>query len=802
VADPGHRGAAPTLPVRGVLAPSSEVDTPSSGNPPSTFTPTSGERTLLAQRYELLGLVGSGGMGTVYRAHDRELDEVVALKVLRHEIVDAPGILERFRTEVKLARRVTHRNVARVFDIGEHEGERFLTMELVDGEPLSTILAREGAFDLERAADVIAAVAAGLASAHGAGVVHLDLKPDNVVIARDGRVVITDFGIARAIQDAGADAGALGALFVTPAYMAPEQLEGRRDIDARADIYALGALFYELLSGQRAWKGDSPYSVASARLSAPAPDPRADKPALPAAFAELVLRCMARKPEDRPASIDVVIAALGGLPFPAPRSGAAAAPTRRAAQLAEEPSAAKTVAVLPFHNSGAPADDYLAEELTDDLIDALSMTHGLKVRARGVVARFRGKDLDPREVGRELGVQVVVEGSVRRARGRVRIGARLISVADGFQLWAKRMEQPEEEVLSINDQVARAIIDALTPEGAGPAREVPSDPVAIDLYIRARHEHRKFWPDHPRRAVALFEQAVAIAPDDPMILSGMAMALSRLSFFVGSAEHARARRAAERAVAAAPNLSEPHLALGSVLLQMSEPEAAIRALRQAVSRGPGLAEAHAALGRLLIEVGAIDEGTARLEAAISLDPLVPLACGAQARALALLGRWAEADAMLGLLRADEGAITRWALTARMALWRRLPAADYTQEVPRDIEAGLLWAMGEVLRTSRRPEGMATVDDLRQATRGAPRRLALFLQMYAEILGFLGDPEETLEALRLVGEAGLIDVFWLERCPLFDAVRADARFTAVHDVVRRRAGAILAAYRAPPAAAAR
>ena len=791
----GNRGAAPTLPVHGVAAPASPGDAPVSSAPSSTFTPLSGERTLLAQRYELLGLVGSGGMGTVYRAHDRELDEVIALKVLRHEIVDAPGIIERFRTEVKLARRVTHRNVARVFDIGEHEGERFLTMELVEGESLSATLAREGALDLERAAGIIAAVAAGLASAHGAGVVHLDLKPDNVLLARDGRVVITDFGIAHAIQDAGAEASNLGALFVTPAYMAPEQLEGRRDIDGRADIYSLGALLYELLSGQRAWKGDSPYSVASARLSAPAPDPRSDKPSLPAPFAELVLHCMARRPEDRPASIARVVAALDALPFPAPRSTAQAVPTRRAAQLVDERASAKTVAVLPFHNSGAPDDDYLAEELTDDLIDALSMTHGLKVRARGVVARFRGKDLDPREVGRELGVQVVVEGSVRRTQGRVRIGARLISVADGFQLWAKRVEQPEQAVLTINDEVARAIVGALTPDGPGPAREAPSDPVAIDLYIRARHEHRKFWPDPQRRAVALFEQAVAIAPDDPMILSGMAMALSRLSFFAGSAEHARARRAAERAVAAAPNLSEPHLALGSVLLQMSEPEAAIRALRQAVGRGPGLAEAHASLGRLLIEVGALDEGLARLEAAISLDPQVPLGAGAQARALALLGRWAEADAVIALLREDEGTITRWALGARMALWRRLAAADYAQQVPREAEAGLLWAMGEVIATSRLPEGMPTLDDLRAATRGASRRLALFLQMRAEITGAVGDAEQTLDTLRLAGESGLIDVFWLDRCPLFDAIRGDARFAAVHELVKRRADAILAAYRA-------
>jgi serine/threonine-protein kinase len=228
---------------------------------------------------------------------------------------------------------------------------------------------------------------------------------------------------------------------------------------------------------------------------------------------------------------------------------------------------------------------------------------------------------------------------------------------------------------------------------------------------------------------------------------------------------------------------------------MSEPMAAVRELRRAVALGPGLAEAHSALGRLLIELGAVDEGLSRLDAALGLDPLVPLACGAQGRAFALLGRWDEADAAIERLQANEGSITRWALRARMALWRRLPASAYAQEVPRDAEVGLLWAMGEVIRTPQRPEGLATLEELRRAAHGSARRRVLFLQMHAEILGFLGEREPTLEALRCVSEEGLIDLFWLERCPLFDDLRADPRFVEVLDTVGRRADEILEAYRA-------
>ena len=753
---------------------------------------------LLANRYEILGLIGVGGMGSVYRARDRELEELVALKMLRKDLVSTPGILDRFRREVKLARRVTHRNVARVFDIGEHQGDKFLTMELVDGESLGALVAREGALPLARVVELASGMCAGLTSAHAAGVVHRDLKPDNVLIAPDGRVVLTDFGIARAFTDAGANS-TMGLLVGTPAYMAPEQVEGHQDIDARADIYALGVVLYELLTGHRAWPGESPLAVAAARLMADPPDPRRLCPALPDAVSALVLKCMARRREDRFATVEAIVATLSTITWSA-LPAAMAAPRRDATPspsgLQLSARSDKTVAVLPFRNAGPTEDEYLAAELTDDLIDSLSMTRGLKVRSRGVVLGHAGSSRDPREIGRDLGVQVVVEGSVRRAQGSVRISARLISVADGFQLWAKRFDRPEQEVLSINDDAARAIAEALTLDREAPAREAPSSPEAVDLYLRARHEYRKFWQEDQERALALYAQAEALAPGDAMILSGKALALSRRAFFTGCGV-AEARAAAEQAVAASSTLAEARLALGSVMLQQGEWAPAVRELRQALSRGPGLAEAHAAVGRVLIEVGDIDEGVRRLEAAIGLDPRAPLAVQALVRSHAVRGDWARVDEMMTTMIPAREDSAFWSMRARMFIWRRdqqgaIALLDELMAFNPDLLVAKL--MLSIVAHKRLPSGAADQHLFAVESVGGLRRRTFFAQMEAETNAYMERSEPAFLSVKRCVDGGLIDLGWIDGCPLLADMRLDPRFPPLRAVVKQRADEILHAYR--------
>ncbi|HVY45774.1 MAG TPA: tetratricopeptide repeat protein, partial [Minicystis sp.] len=459
----------------------------------------------------------------------------------------------------------------------------------------------------------------------------------------------------------------------------------------------------------------------------------------------------------------------------------------------------RTVAVLPFRNLGRPDDDYLADEVTDDLIDGLSMTPRLKVRSRGAMEKYRGKTVDPREVGEELGVQVVVDGSVRKVGGGVRITARLVSVADGFQLWAKRFDRPEQEVLAVNDEVAKAVAAALTLDGARPTRDAPSDPVTIDLYLRARHAYRRFWPQAMEEAVRLFDQVLERAPEDPMVLAGAALANARHAFFTGERRDV-AVALGEKAVALGPTLGDAHLALANALFQVGDVERSVRELRQAIAKNPGLAEAHASLGRILLEIGVEEEGRRRVEAAIQLDEQVPLAHAALARMHALRGDWDEVERLYRAAAGHDASQGAWTALTRSAMWRR--TLEETNRVLRGLDVelrdGTIPAVVlSIVRDRRFPPNWAEIIGERAGTQSAARSRVFFNQLEAEAHAYLGDDARALDPIERALDAGLIDFAWLERCPLFgDRLRAEPRFVAARERLRERVARIVAAYRAP------
>lgn len=753
---------------------------------------------LIAGRYEVVALLGVGSSGRVYRVFDHELDEAVALKVLRRELLDAPEAVARFRREVKVARRVTHPNVARTYDIGEHVGQRFLTMELIDGEPLRQVIRARAPMAVGEAIALARQLCAGLVAAHAAGVVHRDLKPDNILVDKAGRAVITDFGIAHAFAQAAAHAGETARRLAvgTPAYMAPEQVQGRFEPDPRADLYALGAIVFELTTGRRAWPGSSAVAVATARLSEPPPDPRAVRADLPPALAELILACLARLPSDRPRGAAEVDATLAEIADRLVETPAPPRPVRQpTGRLPFVEPRAKTVAVLPFDVGADAGIEYLAAGLAEDIIDTLSMTDGLRVRPFAVVEEYAGSGRLTREIGEELGVASVVSGKLRRVGDQIRIRTRVISVEDGFQLWAGRFRCGVAELFEVGDQVAVAVAAALTvdarPEGV--AVRAPEDGEAVDLYLRARYAMNRHWHEDVRGAMTLYDEALRRAPDDARILAGAAVTRARMAFLgTGDADAAVLDSAvdlAARAIAAAPARSEPYFAMGMVRFNQGEPRAAIEMLERAIDRAPSDADAHELLGRILSETGPIERAVEHLHTSLVHNRDAYNTRWDLVRAHAYIGDWESADNLLGLPVADEQRAWVRAITrARIDLWRETPRW-VDAELPAD--GGSL--MEPLTRMFRAVARSGLVDDAcyqrlenyAAAAAAAPRRALLMLQFAAELAGYARDRARCLGYLHRAVDGGLTDAVWLTACPRLRWLEGSARHAILTDRVMAR-----------------
>ncbi|NUO51844.1 MAG: protein kinase [Polyangiaceae bacterium] len=751
----------------------------------------SGERpTTLDDRYEILGLLGEGGMGTVYRARDRELDDVVALKMLRADLANAPGMLARFRREVKLARRISHPNVVRIFDLSERGTDRFITMELVDGQSLGSLIAERGRLGVRQTKEIGLALAAGVRAAHEAGVLHRDLKPDNVLIGRDGRVVVTDFGIARPMGDPTKTNGVVG----TPAYMAPEQIS-EPTVDERADIYALGTILYEMVTGLRAWPGDEPIAVAMARLSAPPPDPRNVATVEPG-FADLIVRCLARNPRERFGSAADLATALGALTLgdttpvtPKPHPGAGATPM----------AGASSVAVLPFRNAGAAEDEYVGAGITEEIVDALSMTRGLRVRPLASVRAASAQSNDPAQVGRLLGVSAIVEGSVRKSGDKLRIQARLIGCTDDFQIWAQRFECLEAEALVTTDAIARAIAAALDVDLEAAERKPATNPEVIDLYLRARAAVRAQWYGGEKgdADLGLLERGLALAPEDPGLLAQYALALARRSFFARGADEPireRALRAADRAVELAPRLGDAWFALATVRWNAGDVAAAIVAMKRAVDHAPSLARAHEHIAAALFESDRVEDAILRYRTALAIDPSASLARLELARCYAILGDWAKHDAETRAAGDDVPALRRTWVPIRARLWRG-PADPIvvSPDIPfePDVRAFLEASAGAPYSTALKEEHHAALRTFALAMPRGRLRCAR-CQFVAEAFGYTGDVDTVIELTAAAIDSGLHDICWMRRCPVLAEARTDPRWAPLEAVVAERAARVLQA----------
>jgi len=606
--------------------------------------------------YEVCSLLGAGGMGEVYRARDSRLRRDVALKVLPPEMATDPNRLKRFQREARAVAALNHPHIVTIHSVEEADGRHFLTMELVDGVALSQFLPREG-LALDKFYELAIPLADALAAAHEKGIVHRDLKPANIMVDNRGSVKILDFGLAKVgaadgIDNAGSrrrasfDIGSeiqtqAGTVMGTLPYMSPEQIDGR-SVGPRSDLFSLGAVFYEMAAGQPPFSGEDASALVSSIREAstrPVTEVRAD---VPLGLERILEKCLAKDPHERYGSARDLSEALQGL-----RRKIAFAQGAMADSAVQD-----SIAVLPFTNmSSDPENEFFADGITEEIINALAQIEQLRVAARSSAFTFKQKHIDLRIIGERLNVRSVLTGSVRRVGRRLRITAQLQDVVDGCQLWSERYDRNVEDVFAIQDEIARSIRERLkiTFRGTGHATLVKPGTKNVEAYQLYAKGRALLY----RRggaivgAVQCFEQAVAIDCDYALAWAGLADSYTTLGYYGLARPEAsmpKGMEAARRAVALDPTLAEAHnaLAMASLMGAWDKPQAK-REFLQAIQLNPTYIQARDWYGLFYLQFaeGRLDEGAEQAKLAFVSDPLSSYAHAIYGMTCAFAGRKEE-----------------------------------------------------------------------------------------------------------------------------------------------------------------
>ena len=580
-------------------------------------------------------------MGEVYRAKDTRLARDVAVKVLPEEFFEGEERRQRFEREAKVLASLSHPNIAAVYSFEEVSGRHLLVMELIKGVSLRAQLA-DGALPMKKLLRIAAQVADGLANAHGAGIVHRDLKPENVMVTNDGFAKILDFGLAKVSKTQAGPSGETalptlskmtepGTVMGTVAYMSPEQALGR-PVDFRSDQFSFGSVLYEMVTGKQPFaRASNPETMTAVIREEPEPVERVAQEAS-VALRWIVERCLAKDPDERYASTRDLARDLARLRDGATENDGLAL---RGGVPTVDPAAVglPSVAVLPFVNMSAdPENEFFADGITEDVIAHLAKIRTLRVTSRTSVMAFRKHQQSLREIGAMLGVGMLVEGSVRRSKNRVRIVAQLIDPRTDEHLWSETYDHDLDDIFAIQTDVALQIAAALRAEltlderariGRRPTRDLE----AYQLYLQGRHHFLEFTKAGSARSLELYEQAVARDPLFALAYAAIAQAhaegvIGGISGVVPAEAFARAQQALDRALALDEGLAEAHGAKGLILFTRDfDWKGAETEFRLALKLSPGSADAYLQLGWLCSAQGRFDESLALMRRARELDPL-------------------------------------------------------------------------------------------------------------------------------------------------------------------------------------
>ena len=600
----------------------------------------------LAQ-YEVIGTLGSGGMGEVYRARDLRLDRDVAIKVMADHIAIDPLMRQRFETEARAVAALSHPSIMSIHELGIADGVPFAVMELLQGRTLRARI-EQGAVPWRETVSIGASIADGLAAAHVKGIIHRDLKPENIFITAEGVVKILDFGLA--LQRLGAATGELatglqtapGTVLGTFGYMSPEQVTGER-VDARTDIFATGCLLFEMLTGRRLFTGATPQEVIAGLLRGTRPELSTMDSAAPAELRAIISRCVDRDPQRRfAAASDLAMALRALLSVSAGRNAPARASRPRG----------KSLAVLPFVNSGGdPEIEYLTDGITESIINSLSQLPGLRVVPRSLVFRYKGLQSDPSTAGLALNARTVLMGRVVPQGEFLNIQAELVDTVTEAQLWGERFRQKTSDLLVLQEEIAWQISEALRLKLTGAQRKklrkrATVNPEAYQEYLRGRHYWHNWSPEGFQRAIEHFERALEHDPTYAQAYAGLGNAFGASAYYgLMKPEDGfpRARAAALRALEMDANVADAHVTLGLERLFYGWDWAGAEAsLNAALKLDPESALAHSVLGLLLITCGRFDEALTASRRGRALDPLSPFISMGPAWVCHFAGRREEA----------------------------------------------------------------------------------------------------------------------------------------------------------------
>ncbi len=704
---------------------------------------TSAPATVL--HYRVIEKIGEGGMGTVYKAEDQRLARVVAIKRLASANDGAETARIRLVREARAASALNHPNIVTVHAIEEEGGEAFIVMEHLEGETLAALTAR-GPLEASRVSALGAAIADALACAHAAGLVHRDVKPANLILTSRGVIKLMDFGIAK--QNGGELPALTGDELIvgTAPYMSPEQLRGE-SLDGRSDVFALGCVLYEAATGRRAFPASSlPTLVQQIMASSPTP-PRTFVPAVPPALEAIIMRALAKDPASRFTAAALADALRTGI-------------TKDRQRPSAPPPAPSSIAVLPFLDLSAERDqEHLCDGIAEEILTALTHVEGLRVAARSASFQFKAKaDADARTVGTRLGVDAVLEGSVRKAGDRLRVNVHLVDVAGGHQRWAHRFDGVAADVFAIQDEIAtttaRLLRGVLSASTENAIRRPGTTPEAYEHFLRGRQHLRSHGATSLGIALREIERAIELDPSYAPAHAVLAQVHAFLVDWHGAGKRGEeaADRASARALELGPELAETHLARAAVFSMRREYAAAELAYQDAIRRNARSYDAHYHYARVCFTTGKYEQAVELYRTCSELQTEDFQSLFLAAPALTILGRPDEAIAFSreGVRRAE-----------------RHLELDPNHLRALTLGAGALVALGEPARAREWCErALATAAD--SADPSLTYNVAC---VYAR----LGENQAALDALEIGVVRGLGKRDWMLHDPDLDGLRAEPRF---------------------------